>query len=48
MLICDQCGDVAFYRELANQSYGEIRYRRSPALANQILQKGGLPLAPRD
>lgn len=46
MLICYHCGDVAFYRDQIKQSYCEMRYRPSPDLANEILQKGGLPLAP--
>lgn len=48
MLICYQCGEVAFYRDHVRQGYSEMRYRPSPDLANTILQKGGLPLAPRD
>ena len=48
MLICYQCGDVAFYRDQIKQSYCEMHYRPSPDLANEILRKGGLPLAPRE
>jgi hypothetical protein len=46
MLICYQCGNVAFYRDHTQQNYCEMRYRPSPDLANEILRKGNLPLAP--